>query len=100
MRLDLDEKLTLDEQNSIIPNSTSTVPKTVIELPTKSYADSLHEINRNGRDLSSVYNDQDNEFVKNKLSNLDSFAANGHLSFVNELANKNLLMNHWAVVVF
>ena len=37
-----------------------------------SYIGELHEINRNRRDLSSVFNDQDNEFDNNKLTNLDS----------------------------
>ena len=37
LRLGPDEKLKLDEQVSKIPNSTSTSPKTIIELPTKSY---------------------------------------------------------------
>ena len=56
----------------MIPNFILTSPKTIIELPTKSYVDSLHESNRNRRDLSSVFNDQDNEFDNNKLTNLDS----------------------------
>ena len=60
LRLDPDEKLKLDEQESIALNSTLTSPKVVIEITTKSYVDSLHEINRKRRDLSSVYNDQDN----------------------------------------
>ena len=52
LRLDPDEKLNLHEQNSIFLNSTLTSPKTIIELPTKSYIDSLHEENeRNRRDL-------------------------------------------------
>ena len=72
LRLDPDEKLKLAEEDSIVLNSYLTSPKTVIELPTKSYVDSLHEINRNRRDLSSVFNDQDNEFDNNKLTNLDS----------------------------
>ena len=59
LRLDPDEKLKLHEQNSTVPNSTSTSPKTIIELPTKPYVDSLHEINRKRRALLSVYNDQD-----------------------------------------
>ena len=41
--LDPDEKLKLDEQDSIIPKSTLTSPNTIIELPTKSYVDSFHE---------------------------------------------------------
>ena len=48
----------------------------MIELPTKSYVDSLHEINRNRRDLSSVFNDRDTEFDNNKLTNLDSTTVN------------------------
>ena len=59
-----DEKLKLDERGSIVLTSTVTSPRTKIELPSKSYVDSLHEINRNRRDLSSVSNDQDNEFDK------------------------------------
>ena len=49
IRLDADEKLKLDEQNSIVLNSSSTLPKTVIELPTKSYVDSLYEENERSR---------------------------------------------------
>ena len=41
-----------------------------------SYVNNLHEINRNRRDLSSVFNDQDNEFDNNKLTNLDSVTVN------------------------
>ena len=45
MRLDPDEKLKLDEQGSIVPNSTSTSPKTIIEIPTKAYIDGLNQEN-------------------------------------------------------
>ena len=65
-----------------------TLPKTVIELPTKSYVDSLHESSRNRRDLSSVFNDQDNEFDNIKLTNLDSITVNRYPNLDNELANK------------
>ena len=44
-RLDPDEKIDLDEQNSIVINSTLTSPKTKIDLPTKSYLDSRQKIN-------------------------------------------------------
>ena len=40
------------------------------------HIDSSHEINRNRRDLSSVFNDQDNEFDNNKLTKLDSVTVN------------------------
>ena len=40
LRLDPDEKLNLDEQDSIVVKSTLFSPKTTIEMPTKSYVDS------------------------------------------------------------
>ena len=88
LRLDPEEKLNLDEQDSIPLNSTSTFPNTIIELPTKSYVDSLHESSRNRRYLSSVFNDQDNEFDNNKLTSLDSVTVNREPSLDNEVSNK------------
>ena len=82
--LHLDGKL-----DSIILNPSFTSLRTIIELPTKSYVDSLHEINRDRRDLSSVFNDQDSEFDNNKLTNLDSITVNRNPNLDNELSNKN-----------
>ena len=65
----------------------------MIELPTKSYVDSLLESSRNRRDLSSVFNDQDNEFDNNKLTNLDSVTVNRDPSSDNELANKKYIVD-------
>ena len=48
----------------------------------------MHEINRNRRDLLSVYNDQDNEFDNIRLIHLDSTTVNTDPSSDNELANK------------
>ena len=56
-----------------------------------SYVNELHEINRNKRDLSSVFNDQDNEFDNNKLTNLDSVTVNRNPNLDNELANKKYI---------
>ena len=86
--LDLDEKLKLDEQDSKILNSTVTSPKTIIELTTKSVVDSLKENNKKRRDLSSLFDNQDNEFDKNKLTKLDSITVNREPSSDDELANK------------
>ena len=91
LRVDSDEKLNFDEQESIFLNSTLTLPKTIIELPTKSYFASLHENSRNRRDLSSVSNDQDNEFDNTKLSNLDSVTINRNHSSDNEVSNKKFV---------
>ena len=75
-----------------MPNAPSyLVPKLNVEKALRGifeYVDNLHEINRNRRDLSSVFNDQDNEFDKNKLTNLDSVTVNRKPSSDNELSNK------------
>ena len=91
LRLDPNDQSKLDEQDSIVLNSTLTSPKTVIELPSKSNVDSLHEINRNRRDLSSVFNDQKKELHNEKLTNLDSVTVNRNPSLDNELANKKCI---------
>ena len=88
LRLDPDEKSQLDEQDSVVLNSSLTLPKTIIQLLTKSYVDSLHEGSRNKRDLSSVFNDQDNEFDKNKVTNLDFITVIRNPNLDNELSNK------------
>ena len=41
LRLDPDEKVNLDKQDSILLKSTLTSPKTIIKIPTKSYVDTL-----------------------------------------------------------
>ena len=89
LRLDPDEKLTLGEQDSINLNSTLTSPKTMIELPTNTFVDSLNESSINRRDLSSVFNDEDSEFDNKKLTNLDSVSVKRNPTSNDELSNKN-----------
>ena len=91
LRLDPDETLKLDEQDSIVLCSTLTSPKTIKEISTESYVDSLRESSRNRQDLSSVFNDQYNEFDDNKLTNWDSVTVNREPISDNELVNKNYL---------
>ena len=91
LRVDPDEKLELKEQASIFLNSTITAAKTIIELPTKLYIDSLHESSRNRQDLSSVFNDQGNEFDNNKLPSLDRVSINRNPSSDNEVASKRYI---------
>ena len=93
LRLDPDELLKLDEQESKILNSTLTSPKTIIQLPTKFYVDCFHESSRNRRDLSLVFNDQDIEFDTNKLTNLDSVSVNRIPSSDHVLVNKKHLVD-------
>ena len=58
---------------------------------TLGYVNELHESSRNRRDLSSVFNDQDNEVDNNKLTNLDSVTVNRNPNLDNELANKKYI---------
>ena len=51
---------------------------------TKSYVDSLSGNDRNRRDMSTVSNDQDNEFDNIRLTNLDSITVNRHRTSDNE----------------
>ena len=88
LRVDPKSDIHFGKLDSIFVNSSITSPRTIIELPTRSYVDSLHEINRDRRDLSSVFNDQHNEFDNNKLTNLDSITVNRDPNLDNELSNK------------
>ena len=88
LRLDLDEKIKLDEQNSIIFNSTLTSPKGRIVTPTKSYGDSLSKINRKGGNLSTVFNNQDNKFDENNSRNSDFVTNKKDPSSDNEITNE------------
>ena len=58
-----------------------------------SFVDGLNEINRNRRDLSSVFNDQDNEFDNKKVTNLDSVTVNRNPSLDIESANKKYIVD-------
>ena len=65
LRLHRDEKLNLDEQDSILLDSILIPPNTIIEIPTKSYVDSLHEGNeRSRRDLGLDFYDESNTLVR------------------------------------
>ena len=88
LRVDPKSDIHFGKIDSVFVNSSITSPRTILELPTRSYVDSLHEINRDRRDLSSVFNDQDNEFDNNKLTNLDSITVNRDPNLDNELSNK------------
>ena len=83
------ETLRLNKQGSIVLCYILTSPKTRIEIPTKSYVDSSHEINGKGRDFLSVFYDPDNEFDIIKLTTLDSITVDVELNSDNELASKN-----------
>ena len=89
--LDPDEILKPHEQNFLVLTSVIASLGTKIELITKSYDDNLHENNRNRRDLSSVFNDQDKEFDKNKLTKSGSIAVIRNPSSDNELVEKMLM---------
>ena len=101
LRLDPDETLDLDNQESIILNSTLTEPKTIIEIPTKDYIDSLQEENeRSRRDLGIdfydessdlVKNNQSNDFTDNIILNVRSIQINDDPSNDNHVSNKKYI---------
>ena len=100
-RVDPNETLDSDNQDSILLNSTLTSPMKIIEIPTKACIDDLHDENeRSRRDLgidfydesSDVVNkNQDNDLNDNKLTNLDSITINRNPSTHNEVSNKKYI---------
>ena len=98
LRLDPNKKLELDKQHPIDLNSTLTTPKTVNEIPTKTYiGSSLDEKEKSRRDKQlDFYNqtsylikyNQDKNFNDSKLTNLDSVTVNREPISNNELGNK------------
>ena len=98
LRLDPNETLDLENQDSIILNSSLTSSKTIIELPTKAYIDSLHEENKRSRrdlridfyneSIDLVKNNQDNDFNDNKLTNINSIEINNSPSVDSQVSNE------------
>ena len=65
LRLDPKGKIHYGKLDSIFPNSSITSPRTIIELPTKSYLDSLHgEKERSRRDLGLDFYDESSTLVR------------------------------------
>ena len=101
LRLDSNEILELDNQDSIILNSILTSPEKKIEISTKAFIDSLHEGNeRSRRDLGIDFYDestdlvkknQDNDFNDNKITNIDSITVNRNPCLDNEVTNKKYI---------
>ena len=56
-------------------NCTLTLRKTVIEKHTEAYVDSLSENDRNRRDRSRIFSDQEKDLEKNRLLSLDSITV-------------------------
>ena len=88
LSLDPDEELKLVENDAIVAIFSLTSPKTIIETPTKGYVVSLSDNNKNRRDMSTKFNDQDKEFDNNRLPNLDSNTVNRNPQLNQKLANK------------
>ena len=58
-----------------------------MELPSTSYVDSLLEIIRNRRDLSSILNNQGNKFDYITITSFDSVTVDRKSSSDNDLSN-------------
>ena len=88
LKLDLDEKLKLDELDAIILISSLISPKKTREIAIEAYVDSLSENETNRCDMKTVFVVQDNEFDNNQLTNLDSFTVIGNPTIDNEISDK------------
>ena len=77
----------LDEQESEIPNSNLTSPKSIIELPTKAHVGSLSNIKRIKHDLTTLNNDQYNKYENIMLTNLDTITVQKNPPKDNQLSN-------------
>ena len=64
LRFDPDEKAKLDEQDSLVLNSTLTSPETIKGKPTKTYIDSFSGNGRNRRDLATVFKIEKMNLIK------------------------------------
>ena len=88
LKLDLDEKMELDEHDSKSFNSISTSVKTVIEIPTDVSFDSLSDNDRIRRALTTVFNDQNKELDNIRLTDLDSITGKKNPTRNNELSSE------------
>ena len=92
MRLDLNEKLRLDEQDSIVLNSTLTVPKTKIELPTKKY------VNKNFNDPSVTKNTALVDFNDKNLDNVRFIKLNSMPAVENNWQQNFMLIRLYFII--
>ena len=92
LRLDPDEKLNSDEQDSIVLNSTLTLPKTIIELSTKSYVDSRWN------DPSIIRNTAHVDFNDKNLDNVRFIKVNSLPAIPEDLTAKFMLIKLYHIV--
>ena len=91
--IDHNEEMKLDKKNSVFFNCTLTSPKMIKELISKAFVDFIPENKRNRRELSTVFNNQDNEFDKITLTNLDRFTPKKNPKLDKEDAKKISMTN-------
>ena len=92
LKLELDEELKLDYQESITLNNCLTSPETKKEIPTKTYIDSSSENIRKRRNMSTMFNDQDIEFSNIKFTNnIDPITINRKPNSDSAPANKKYI---------
>ena len=101
-KTNVDENVESEIVKKIIFNicSASTIPQTTpnseptgdIHAVSKSFVDSSSQNNRKKRDLSTVFDDQDNEFDNNKITNLDKITFKRNPTTDNEVSNKKFLI--------
>ena len=88
--LDRNQKLKLVEQDDVILNSTLTSPVMILEIPSAAYFDSISETKRIRQEMSTLFNDQDNDFDKNNSTNVKEIRVNRN-PLLDEEIPKNFL---------
>ena len=99
LRLDANEKLKLEKQESIVLNSTLTSPKMIIVVATKVFVDLSSEKDRSRRDMSKVFNDPDKEFDDEKRTNLNSITLNRNPSTDTEHSKEKYVYDSLEVTI-
>ena len=87
-RLGAKEKVKFDEKDSMIFKPSLTSPETILEVPTKTYAVSLSENDKNRQDISTVFKDQDYELANINLTTLDCLTVERNPLLGEEVSNK------------
>ena len=103
LKKDPNEELKPDKQDSKILISFLTSPKTIIEIPVKACVHSLSGNNRNRRDITTVFDDQDNDFDNIKLTILPFVTINRAPIVDNDFAIKNYVddsLRHGKILKF
>ena len=88
LKIEANQKLNSDEQVYVFLISALRSPETFLEIPKKSYSDSLSVNDRKRRNIPTLLNDQVNVFQNKNLTIFDSVTVNTNPITDNERSTK------------